>query len=84
MQRPADSPCWLDAADSRAGEAPGPPLCPVAGTEKTDDGEDLERRNWNSLVKAAAVGVLCLLGIVVAQAVRRFLNSIARSHAVES
>jgi hypothetical protein len=53
-------------------------------TETIEDDEVLERRNWNSLAKAAAVGVLCLLGIVVAQWARRFLSSIAHSHAAES
>jgi hypothetical protein len=53
-------------------------------TETTDDGEDLERRNRNNLAKAAAVGLLCLLGIVVLRLVQRFINSIARSHAAES
>jgi len=53
-------------------------------TETTDDDEDLERRNRNNLAKAAAVGLLCLLGIVVVRLVQRFLNSIARSHAAES
>ena len=53
-------------------------------TETTNDDEDLKRENRNNLAKAAAVGVLCLLGIAVLQLVRRFLNSIARSHAAES
>ena len=53
-------------------------------TEMSDDEEDLERRNRNGLAKAAAVGVLCLLGIVVVRLVQRFVNSIARSHAAES
>jgi len=53
-------------------------------SETTGDDEDLKRRNWDSLTKAAAVGALCLLGIVVVQLVRRFLNSITRSHAAES
>jgi hypothetical protein len=53
-------------------------------TETSHDGQDLDRWNRNNLAKAVAVGVLCLLGIVVLQLVRRFLNSIARSHAAES
>jgi hypothetical protein len=53
-------------------------------TETIEDDEVLKRRNWNSLAKAAAVGVLCLLGIVVAQRARRFFSSIAHSHAAES
>jgi hypothetical protein len=53
-------------------------------TETIDDDEELERRNRNNLAKAAAVGLLCLLGIVVVHLVQRFLNSIARGHAAES
>ena len=36
MYRPADSPCWLDAAGCRAGEAPGPPLALLPGLGEAD------------------------------------------------
>lgn len=44
----------------------------------TEDKEALERRNRGRLATAVAVAVLCLLGIVVVQQVRRFFNRIVR------
>jgi hypothetical protein len=50
-------------------------------SETTDDDQALERRNWNRLTAAVAVVVLTVLGMMAVQRVRRFLNSVARSHA---
>ena len=55
----------------------------MSGTT-TGDEEELQRRNMNSLAAAVAVGLLCLLGIVVVQLSRRFMNAAARRHADET
>jgi hypothetical protein len=46
-----------------------------------EDEKELQRRNVKSLTAAIAVGMLCLLGIVVVQLARRFMDSIAHRHA---
>jgi hypothetical protein len=51
----------------------------VSGTA-TEYEDELQRRNRNSLAAAVAVGLLCLLGIVVVQVARRFINASARRH----
>jgi hypothetical protein len=46
----------------------------------TEDKQALERRNRKNLAAAIAVAVLCVLGIVIVQQVRRFLDALARRH----
>jgi len=48
-------------------------------TETTHDDQAPEHQTWKTLAVAAAVSVLCLLGIMAVQQVRRFLDSVARS-----
>jgi hypothetical protein len=45
-----------------------------------EDEKELQRRNMSSLAAAVAVGMLCLLGIVLVQLVRRFMGAIAHRH----
>jgi len=52
-------------------------------SETTEDDQALDRRNWNRLAVAVAVTVLCVLGIVTVQRVRRILNAIARGRTDE-
>jgi hypothetical protein len=52
-------------------------------SETTDDNEALQRRNRNSLAAAAAVAVLCVLGIVVLRMVQRLLNKVVRGRTDE-
>jgi len=49
-----------------------------------EDEKELQRRNWKSLTAAVTVGIMCLLGIVVVQLSRRFMNAAARRHADET
>ena len=48
-------------------------------TETTHDDQAPEHQTRKALAVVAAVSVLCLLGIMVVQRVRRFLDSVARS-----
>jgi len=45
-----------------------------------EDETELQRRNMNSLAAAFAVGMLCLLGIVLIQLARRFMGAITHRH----
>jgi hypothetical protein len=48
-------------------------------TETTQDDQAAEHQTAKALALAVSVSALCLLGIVVVQLVRRFMNSIIRS-----
>ena len=52
----------------------------MSGTT-TGDEEELQRRNMNNLAAAVAVGLLCLLGIVVVQLARRLVGTVTDRHA---
>ena len=53
----------------------------MSDTTIEDDERELQRRNRKSLTAAVAVGMLCLLGIVVVQLARRLIDTMVGRHA---